>query len=505
MLKILDARQIIEVDRLSVIRQNISSFDLMERASLSVYMELVKGIYPFHEVFVFAGSGNNGGDALAVARMLLTSDIKPQVFIVSTDNNLSPDCRTNKERLERLIPIFSIRHKDDIPFIPSGCIIIDGLFGSGINRPLGGIYADVVQAINNSQNKVYSIDMPSGLFIADNSENNLENVVKAEKVFTFQVPKLSLLLPESDAFCQKLDIFDIGLSTEAIEEMPSDYFLTEKEDVAAILKPRSRFSHKGDFGRAFLIAGSHGKTGAAVLAAQACLRTGVGLLTVHAPQCSLDVLQVTTPEAMVDVDVSPDFVTNINFDLDNCTVGVGCGIGTATQTREMMAKLLVQNRKPMVIDADALNIISSDEQMKHDIPHDSIITPHPAEFERLIGRPCANGYERLEAARRFAAQHHIYIVLKGAYSAVVTPDRKVYFNPTGNPGMATGGSGDALTGIITSLLAQKYTPFDAALLGVYIHGLAGDLAAKAKHERSMLPTDLIGYLGRAYRILDGKN
>lgn len=501
MQKILNSQQIKAVDGLTVDLQRIQSIDLMERASLAICEALMKMLDRSMPVYVFAGPGNNGGDALAVARMMLTFDIKPKVFIVTDNAKLSNDCSLNKERLARLVTITEIKSEGDIPVIPQSCLVLDGLFGSGLNRPLEGIYAKAVSAINASGAKVYSIDMPSGLFVEDNSGNVKNNVVKADTVFVLQMPKLSLLLPDSAEFCGNLKVLDIGLSSLAVNEQQTDYYLTEKDDVANILTPRNRFAHKGNFGHAFLVVGSQGKIGAAVLASTACLRAGVGLLTVHVPRCGLDILQTSVPEAMVDVDVCEANITQIDANFDSYTLGVGCGIGTSRETKRVVAKLFMQNRKPMVIDADALNIIADDDELKYNIPENSILTPHPMEFERLAGEHFYSGYARLQQARDFAKRHKVYIVLKGAYTAIVAPDRKVYFNPTGNPGMATGGSGDALTGILTSLLAQKYKSSDAALLGVYLHGLAGDLAGDLDSPLSLLPSDLIRCIGKAYHVI----
>lgn len=502
MLKILNAPQIQSIDNSTIKKENIPSIDLMERASLAFYEEVIKLINPLQTVYIFAGPGNNGGDALAVARMLQTSDIKAKVFIVNPSNKLSQDCIVNKERLERLTNIYTITQEEDIPAIEDNSIIIDGLFGSGLNRPLEGVFAAVVKKINQSDSKVYAIDMPSGLYMEDNSQNDAESIIKADYVFTFQLPKLALLLPESDPYYQKINILDIELSEEAIANAHTDYFMSERTDISNILKPRRKFSHKGNYGHAFLLCGSKGKMGAAVLASQACLRTGVGLLTVHTAGCGTDILQSVVPEAMVDTDANDNYISEINIDITNYTIGIGSGIGIAPQTKKALAKLFEFHRKPMVIDADALNIISSDDLLKHRIPPHSILTPHPLEFERLIRKHCKNGYDRLQNARDFAANHNMYLILKGAFTAIITPEKQVYFNPTGNPGMATGGSGDTLTGILTSLLAQQYTPFEASLLGVYLHGLAGDLAAKANSQRSLLPSDIIKYIGKAYRIIE---
>lgn len=502
MLKILEAEQIKRIDSKTIEHKNILSIDLMEKAALAIYQKLMKKLNPKQTIYIFAGAGNNGGDALAIARILLIQHINPLVYIVNGGKSLSPDCLENKNRLERLLPVYQINKTSEIPHIEDNSIVIDGLIGSGLNRPLEGIYADTVRAINKSKSKIYSIDIPSGLFMTDNTNNVLECVVRASEVFSFQLPKLALLLPESKNLYQKFTLLDIGLLQQAIDEENTDYYLTQASDIVQLLKVRNKFDHKGNFGKVFLVVGSRGKIGAAVLASKACLRTGAGLLTVHIPQCGADAMAVAIPEAMIDTDTHSDYSTNIDFELDKHTIGIGCGIGTLPQTKKVLAKLIETNRKPMVLDADALNIIAEDDHLKYNIPAGSILTPHPVEFERLIGKHCRSGYERLQYARKFAQTHKVYIVLKGAYSAVITPEQKVYFNPTGNPGMATGGSGDVLTGIITSLLAQGYIPLQASLLGVYLHGLAGDIAAKANTEHSMLPSDIISNLGDAFRSIE---
>lgn len=504
MLKILEAEQIRRIDSKTIEHKNILSIDLMEKAALAIYQRLIRQLNTKQTIYIFAGTGNNGGDALAIARMLLIQRINPLVYIVNDGKNFSSDCLENKNRLERLLPVYQISQTNEIPDIEENSIVIDGLIGSGLNRPLEGIYADTVKAINKSKSKIYSIDIPSGLFMTDNTNNVLENIVRTSKVFSFQLPKLVLLLPESKNYYQKFTLLDIGLLEQAIDEEKTDYYLTQTSDIARLLKGRNKFDHKGDFGKVLLVVGSRGKIGAAVLASKACLRTGAGLLTVHIPQCGADVMTTAIPEAMIDTDTHPDYITSIDFELNKHTIGIGCGIGTLPQTKKVLAKLIETNRKPMVLDADALNIIAEDDHLKYNIPAGSILTPHPVEFERLIGQHCRSGYERLQHARKFAQTHKVYIVLKGAYSAIITPEQKVYFNPTGNPGMATGGSGDVLTGIITSLLAQSYVPLHAALLGVYLHGLAGDIAAKANTEYSMLPSDIISNLGHAFRSIENE-
>ncbi|SHG10378.1 bifunctional ADP-dependent NAD(P)H-hydrate dehydratase/NAD(P)H-hydrate epimerase [Dysgonomonas macrotermitis] len=502
MLKILNSQQIKILDKCTIEHDNIKSIDLMERAALALFESLCGYLSEDDPMIIFAGTGNNGGDALALARMLSGKSFSVEVYLINPEAVLSPDCAANKECFERLLYLNEIKETKDIPFIPSGSIVVDGIFGSGLNRPLSGLHLDVVKRINASASKVYSIDMPSGLFMEDNSANNPDGIIQADIVFTFQLPKLSLLLPENGRFCSKIKILDIGLNKACMAEEKTDYFYTECCDAASLIKKRETFSHKGSFGHALLFAGSYGKMGAAVLAAKSCLRAGVGLLTMHIPRCGVDILQVAVPEAMVDADQEKEYISRAGEVADKKTIGIGPGIGMHSDTSKLLAILLQYSTKPVVIDADALNLIAQDEQLMSNIPHGSILTPHPVEFERLVGKRCVTGYERLQEARHFAQEYSVYIVLKGAYTAIVTPERKVYFNSTGNPGMSTGGSGDVLTGILTSLLAQGYSSLDSAVLGVYLHGLAADLAVLRLSQYSLLPSDIIDYLGKAYRYLE---
>lgn len=502
MIGVYSTSQIRGIDKCTIVNQYIQSVDLMEQAALSVYEFISQSLVSKQKIKIFAGMGNNGGDALALARMLLAGegDYQIKVFIVGSLENMSDDCRINKDRLERLMKIHYIHNYQDIPSIAKDAVIIDGLFGSGLNRPLGGICKDVVGVINRSWAKVYSIDIPSGLFVDDNGANDFSAVVKADEVLTFQFPKLSLLLPQETDCYRKMTILDIGLCEKCIEKQFTDYYYIERSDIVDKIQDRVIFSHKGIFGHALLIVGSYGKMGAAVLAARSCLRTGVGLLTVHVPACGVDILQVAVPEAVVDADGCDKSISKVEFD-KRATIGIGCGIGQGVEAQELVRSLLRESDRPLVIDADALNIIAKNG-FTGDIPKNSILTPHPVEFDRLTGVSVSNSIQRLELARKYAAENGVYIVLKGAHTAIITPDSKVYFNSTGNPGMATAGSGDVLTGMITSLLAQKYSPLDAAVVGVYLHGLAGDLAKMIKSEYGLLASDIIESISGAYASLN---
>lgn len=504
MKKIFNAQQTKELDATTIEEQNITSIQLMERASLALFEALIKQLKKDSPVIVFAGNGNNGGDALALSRMLLAVGYKVDVYFIGESKKISSDCKQNRDVLNQLIEIKQIVSESQIPSLTACDQVIDGLLGIGSNRPIEGLLFKLIQTINKSEAKVYSIDMPSGLYAENNEGNDLHTVVQADVVLTIQYPKLALLLPQEEPILKQIQIIDIGLSEYKMQTLLSNYYFIDREDIKQRIKSRAVFSHKGTFGHALLIAGSYGKIGAALLAAKACLRTGVGLLTVHLPQKGVDILQTAIPEAMVSIDQNNEFVTNVsNIDLTKYTLGVGPAIGEENETKKMLFRLFETTNNPMVIDADALNLIASDDQLRKRIPDNSILTPHPTEFERLIGFKCKNSYERLLLAKEYANKNTVYMILKGAYSAIITPTGEVYFNPTGNPGMATGGSGDTLTGIVTSLLAQKYTPLDAAIVGTYLHGLAGDIASNKFSEQSMLPSDLIDSIGYAFLKLKG--
>ena len=285
------------------------------------------------------------------------------------------------------------------------------------------------------------------------------------------------------------------------KEIKIHFFSVEKTDITPLVPVRNPFAHKGNFGHALLIAGSRGKTGAAVLAAKACLRSGAGLLTVHIPACGEIILQTTIPEAMIEIDESHDFITGLNITSKYNAIGIGPGIGCNEKTAAVLHRLFDDANQPMVLDADAINLIAQDKQLQQKLPENSILTPHAGEFDRLAGNS-ENACERLQKACQWAVEHKSYIVLKGANTAICTPNKECYFNPTGNPGMATAGSGDVLTGIILGLLAQSYSPLNAALVGTFLHGLAGDLAANLKSQESLIASDIIENLGAGFKKIN---
>lgn len=501
-MKILSCTQQKEADNYTIAHESISSIDLMEKAATLLTEAICKRWDRTHRIVVFAGAGNNGGDAVAVARMLYQKNYEVEVYLFNIKGTLSDECHTNVLRLSDcgFQKYTEVQTQFDPPQLTEHDIVIDGLFGSGLNKPLSGGFAAVVKYINASPSTVVSIDMPSGLMGEDNSYNVRQNIIQADLTLSIQLPKLAFLFPENEEFIGKWELLDIGISPSFIEEANTPYHITEENEVAQLIKPRNRFAHKGNFGHALLIAGSYGMAGASILAAKACLRSGIGLLTVHAPVCNHHLIQSCVPEALVQDDIHEHYFAE-PVDIDNYQVlAIGPGLGqeedTALATIEQIRNCYI----PLVLDADALNIFGTHRNQLNRIPKHSILTPHIKELERIIGR-CSNSYERLTKAKELAAHLQCYIILKGAWTAVITPEGSCFFNPTGNPGMATGGSGDVLTGILTALLSQGYPQEESCRLGVYVHGLAGDIARRRMGEISMTASDIIDALPEAWKTI----
>jgi NAD(P)H-hydrate epimerase len=482
-------------DAYTIENEPISSVDLMERAATQIYFWLMRNLKSKEvSIKIFCGMGNNGGDGLVLARLLATQDIYAQVFILHVSENFSHDCEVNYERLKAIpeVPMYGIFSKDNFPKIDDNDIIIDALFGSGLNRPLEGLAAELVQHLNDNHAIRIAIDIASGLN-GDSLGNPSSPIVHADYTLSMQFPKMAFLYPENEQFVGKWEVMDIKIHPEFIEKLETSNFYTTSDVIKPLLHKRTKHSHKGTYGHALLIAGSTGMTGAALLASESCLRSGVGLLTTHLPKSAMLPLQIYLPEAMINPDKSDNCFSQLpDLQLYNA-IGVGPGLGKAPETATAL-KLLIQNAKvPMVLDADALNIISENKTWLSFLPERTIITPHPKEFERLFGKT-DNSAQRIEFQREMSVKHNIIIVLKGANTSITFPNGSCFFNSTGNPGMATAGSGDVLTGIILSLLAQRYTPEEAALLGVFMHGRAGDKAAAEKGMEAMIAGDITKHL-----------
>ena len=502
-MKIFPSSSIKKLDAYTIENEPIASIDLMERAATVLTKAITDRWNTETPVTIFAGPGNNGGDALAVARMMAEKGYKIEVFLFNTKGELSPDCQTNKELVEMMeeVKFHEISTQFVPPVLTPDHLVIDGLFGSGLNKPLSGGFAAVVKYINSSPAMVVAIDIPSGLMGEDNTYNIQANIIRADLTLSLQLPKLAFLFAENEQFVGEWQLLDIGLSEEAINEKETDFALTEHGDMPPMLKVRSKFAHKGNFGRALLIAGSQGMAGASVLAARACLRSGIGLLTVHIPFCNNFIVQTSVPEAMTEIDIN-DVRFSCATDTDDYqAVGIGPGLGKAGDTEAALLEQIESCQTPMVVDADALNLLGEHRSYIGRLPKGSILTPHPKELERLVGK-CQNSYERLTKACELAQSTGVHLILKGAYSAVITPEGKCWFNSTGNSGMATGGSGDVLTGVVLALLAQGYATETAARLAAYVHGLAGDIARKKHGAMGMTAGDIVDCLPLAWRMLE---
>lgn len=497
-MKVFSVPQIQACDKFTIENEPIVSVDLMERAASRLFEFIVKH-YSVNDVFViFAGSGNNGGDALALARMLFLSNYKNLSVVTVNIGARSADAQINFQKLHNIkqIPVIELNSGDDFPKIENQTIVIDGIFGSGLNRPVSGYWGRLISYINTNATAIIAIDIPSGLFVENNTENN-GSIIQADITLSFQFPKLAFFFAENNQFVGDWKVLDIGLHPDFIEKefTPWQYILPAM--VKALLKCRSKFAHKGTYGHALLVAGSYQMTGAAVLASRACLRSGVGLLTTHVPQSAYEIMQTAVPEAMLCIDESElEYCEAKNLE-KYTAIGVGPGIGRKPSRQKYLFQLLNNVKVPVVIDADALNILAAHPNGLQKIPAQAILTPHPGEFDRLT-HAHKTAYERLLTQQKTAKNIKAIIVLKGAYTSVAMPDGMVYFNATGNPGMATAGSGDVLTGIILSLLAQGYQPKNAALLAVFLHGLAGDFAQKKYGQQALIASDIINNLGNAF-------
>ncbi|AII51642.1 bifunctional ADP-dependent NAD(P)H-hydrate dehydratase/NAD(P)H-hydrate epimerase [Hymenobacter sp. APR13] len=503
-MKLLTAAQTRALDQATVEAQDITSLELMERAATACTLWLLDELQPAFstEIHVLCGPGNNGGDGLAVARHLHAAGYAPQVWLLPAEKH-STDFLHNQQQLPQTIRCQELSARR-LPTLPTGAIVLDALFGTGLTRPLEGLPAKVVQHLNQMEATVVAVDIPSGL-LSDSPNPTGSVVVRARYTLSFELPKLAFLLPRNAEFVGEWTVLPIGLDQSFIHNTPVDNYFVDATVLTGRLPRRARFSHKGTFGHALLLAGSYGKLGAAVLAARACLRGGVGLLTVRTPGVGYTVLQTSVPEAMALPDPGRDFVTELPELKPYAAIGMGPGLGQEESTAEVLRLLFQQteSRQALVLDADALNLLSTHRELLEKLPPDTLLTPHPKEFERLTGEPARDDYHRLGQLRAFCQEYRCYCVLKGDYTALGTPDGPVYFNSTGNPGMATGGSGDVLTGLLLALRAdQRLSPLDAALLAVYAHGRAGDLAAEQSGEAGLIAGDLVQFIGPALRELE---
>lgn len=497
-MKLLSVNQIKAWDQFTIQSEKISSIDLMERASMS-FVDWYLSIYKDKSipVHIFCGNGNNGGDGLAIARLLTDKLYKVKVHIVNFATVNTLDFNKNLDRLKDYNHIEISCQEEYLPDINVNSIIIDSLLGTGTNKPVTGNLEHIIQYINSLPNKTISIDVPSGL-PADGMA--IGTAVTSDVIFTFQIPKKSFFLEANEAYCKSWVLGDIHLNPDFLTKNISDTYLLDLDLVSGMYKKRKKYQHKGHFGHALIIAGSKGKMGAAILATKACLRSGAGLVTACIPEIGGDVMQTAFPEAMITIS-GKEHLNTIPADIANFTIGIGPGLGVNKETIQSFKQIFKSVKKPLVLDADAINILSILPMLLGFLPVNSILTPHPKEFSRLFGTT-ESEVERLSLAKNMAVRYQIIIVLKGAHTRIFTPSGREFINNTGNPGMATAGSGDVLTGIITGLLAQNYKPEYAAVLGVFIHGLAGDMALKYESVESLIASDIINNLGKAFKTLN---
>ena len=501
-MKILSVENIRQADNFTIINEPIASIDLMERAGTNCSRWIKKKLKKKQSVIVFVGPGNNGGDGLVIARQLFEKEYEVTVVLLLFTEQFSDDFSINLDRYKSLnnANLIEVRKKEELPQISEDALIIDAIFGSGLNRIVTGFVADCINHINKHHKPIVSIDIPSGLFADEFTDGKKAAIIHADYTLSLQFPKFSFMFAENEFCVGELHIISIGLHTDFINNVHEKALLIDKFEAASLLRPRSKFSHKGTFGHALLIAGSYGKMGAAVLSAHASLRSGLGLLTTHIPESGVNILQTAVPESMLSIDENDLYFGSIpQLDVYN-TIGIGPGLGKNKQSQKALKHLIQEFKHPMVFDADALNILSENKTWLSFLPKGSILTPHPKEFERLAGKS-SNSFERVQKQIDFAIKHQVYVVLKGANTSIATPEGKLFFNSTGNPGMATAGSGDVLTGIVLGLLAQNYPPLEAAVLGVYLHGFAGDIAADKIGFEALIAGDIIKYLPKAFRGL----
>lgn len=500
-MKIFTAEKIRSWDQFTISYEPVSSIQLMERASTALAHWISEHCKNHKKLAVFCGSGNNGGDGLAVARLLYLKGFDVDVFVEDPKGKFSEDASVNLKRLRDMSGI-SVRKFDQIEQynFDDKTIIIDALFGTGLSRPLEGEYKMLVEQLNAKKSIKISIDIPSGLS-ADKIFDHDPVILMADYTLTFQCWKRTFLHPETGKYTGKVEVLDIDLNKAYSENTETAYFVTDDSLIESIFKPRNEFSHKGSFGKAAIIGGSYGKIGAAVLATKSALKTGVGLTFTVAPECGYEILQTSCPEAMF-IKGGEKLITNFEIEKD-FTCGVGPGLGTHTETEKSFLNFLKNYEKPLILDADALNITSKDPENLKLIPKGSILTPHPKEFERLFGST-ENSFKRLELAKDKAKELDIYIVLKDHHTQVITPQGNIFYNITGNSGLAKGGSGDILTGILTSLLAQGYSEEETCILAVWLHGRAADFAAEKYSKEAMLPSNVIDEFGNVFEELNRK-
>lgn len=495
-MKLFAAEQIYAADKFTIEKQQITSDALMEQAAIQIFnwMHLRMQGAPV-KIHLFCGIGNNGGDGMALARHLQEHGYNIEVYVVNYSEKRSKDFLINLDRLKdrKIWPNF-MDSDCEFPEIHRDDIIVDAIFGIGLNREPSDWVVNLIDHLHKSEAFVLSVDIPSGLY-TDKIPTNEKAVVKANYVLSFQAPKLIFFLPDTGIYIGQWEVLDIGLDPEYLSTTEVEYEIIGKNEVLPIYKPREKFTHKGTYGHSLLVGGSYGKIGASILATKAALKIGSGLVTAYIPKCGYVPMQTAVPEAMV-VTNSDENIADIDFKIEPDAIGIGVGLGTEKETVNAFSKFLDKNKLPLVVDADGLNILSENKELLKKLPENSILTPHPKELERLIGK-WKGDFDKLKKAKAFSKKYACVLVIKGA-NTIILFNGKGYINTTGNPGMATAGTGDVLTGIITGLLAQSYDSLGAAIFGVYLHGRAGDMVVEQVGYQSLMASDIIEALGDAY-------
>lgn len=503
-MKILPVQLVREADAFTIAHEPIQSVDLMERAGAACALEISALTDRLAPVAVIAGQGNNGGDGLVIARLLHEMGYRIQIFIMAFGNKGTPDFEANLRRVELAeIPITWMYQKENIPDFSGFRVLIDAIFGSGLTRPVTGLAAEVIAGINDSGAQIIAIDMPSGLCSDEWTNPDEGAIVEAAVTLTLEIPKLSLLMSRNFRYVGCMRVIPIGLHKEFIRQASTPWSLFAMEEAQQVFMPRGRVAHKGHFGHGLLIAGSRDKGGAALLAAKSALRSGAGLLTAHVPGCLATAINVALPEAMLSIDFGDGFVADTPNSAGYTAVAIGPGLGSHPDTEAVLENLLQTASAPLLLDADALNILARNKPWLKMLPPITLLTPHPKEFERLAGSS-GNEFQQLQTAVQFAAEYGCVVVLKSAFTTVINPDGQCSFNVNGNAGLAKGGSGDTLTGIILGLLCRGYVAWDAARLGVYIHARAAELAAQTCGLDAILASEVTEKIGEVYKELECK-
>ncbi|WP_103068321.1 NAD(P)H-hydrate dehydratase [Aquimarina sediminis] len=496
-MKIFSAQQMRKADEATMQSEQITSIELMEHAATQIFNLIHNRLQgsPI-SIHVFCGLGNNGGDGLVISRLLVEHGYNVKTYIVNFSDNRSKDFLVNYDRLKEIAKDWPIQLKceEDFPELQREDMVIDAIFGIGLNRPLVPWVVSLIKHLNKSRCFTLSVDIPSGLY-SDKAPDDKEGVMFADVTVTFQLPKLVFFLPETGMYTRDLEVIDIGLNRNFLMQSPGVGILISKNEVLPLYRPRHKFTHKGTYGHSIIIGGSYGKMGSIVLATKAALRTGAGLVTAYIPECGYEVVQTSVPEAMVIAD-SDDELEEITLDFKPAAIGIGMGMGTNEKTVRAFGDFIKENKAPLVIDADGINILAKAPELLKDLPEKTILTPHPKELERLLGE-WKDDFDKIEKVKAFSKQYNCIIIVKGANSITVF-DNQLYVNNNGNPGMATAGSGDVLTGMITALLSQDYDPLHAAVFGVYLHGSSGDIATQKTGFEGLIASDIISQIGTSF-------